>query len=196
MLSVLVLGGLRISELLALQWGNVQLRENRLQLGATVGTKTDAAERAVTLRPVLWQELSALHDRAKDTRPAALVFPTRTGGMLSKDTFRQRVIDPARERGNLALADDGYALMPYLTPHSLRRTFASALDAIGEGGAQIAREMGHTDPGFTFTNYIGAIRTDDGHREALRAIFYGPQLAVRGIRGQNVADLAERRRAA
>ena len=30
MLSVLVMGGLRISELLALQWGNVQLAEKRL----------------------------------------------------------------------------------------------------------------------------------------------------------------------
>ena len=193
MLAVALLAGPRISELLHLRWRDVQLAEKRLRIG---GTKTDAAARDVTLRPALLHELASLRNRTRDARPGALVFPTRTGKVQSKDTFRERIIDPARERANVALTDAGYAELPRLTAHSLRRTFASLMLATGESPPLVMAEMGHTDAAFTMTVYAQAMRGDDEHREALRAIVNGPQLADIGIRAENVADLAERRHAA
>jgi integrase len=37
-----------------------------------------------------------------------------------------------------------------VTPHSLRRTYASLRAAAGDHPVYIAEQLGHTDPGFTF----------------------------------------------
>jgi integrase len=54
-----------------------------------------------------------------------------------------------------------------ITPHSLRRTFASILFAIGEPHPVVMVEMGHTNPGMTLGVYAQAMRRDDGERSAL-----------------------------
>ena len=40
-----------------------------------------------------------------------------------------------------------------LTPHSLRRTFASVLVALGEDPAYVMAQLGHTDASFTLSVY-------------------------------------------
>ena len=53
----------------------------------------------------------------------------------------------AVEQANEALADADLAALPAgLTPHSLRRTFASLLFALGRTAPEVMGQLGHTDP--------------------------------------------------
>ena len=45
-----------------------------------------------------------------------------------------------------------------VTPHSLRRTFASLRAAAGDDPVYIAEQLGHTDPRFTLTAYTKAVK--------------------------------------
>jgi hypothetical protein len=60
-----------------------------------------------------------------------------------------------------------------LTPHSLRRTFASLLYAIGEPATVVMQELGHTHPGLALRIYAAAMRRDDEENEQLRALIDG-----------------------
>jgi integrase len=66
------------------------------------------------------------------------VFPTRPGKALpgqapAQDNVRTRVLALAVEKANERLAKDDLPPLPLtLTPHALRRTFASVLFALGE----------------------------------------------------------------
>src|SRR4051812_35745889 len=95
LLAVLVFGGLRIGELLALRWRDVDLAAGRLRVGEA---KTDAGRRDVALRPVLRDILASLKAGAADTRPGALVFPTASGKAQSASHVRNRVLAPAGAR--------------------------------------------------------------------------------------------------
>ena len=45
-----------------------------------------------------------------------------------------------------------------VTPHSLRRTYASVRAASGDDPVYIAEQLGHTDPRFTLTAYTKAVK--------------------------------------
>ena len=45
-----------------------------------------------------------------------------------------------------------------VTPHSLRRTFASVRAASGDDPVYIAEQLGHSDPRFTLTVYVKAVK--------------------------------------
>jgi integrase len=62
-----------------------------------------------------------------------------------------------------------------LTPHSLRRTFASILVALGEDPAYVMAQMGHADPKLTLSVYAREMRRKDGERERLRALVAGAE---------------------
>jgi integrase len=74
------------------------------------------------------------------------------------ENFRNRVLAPAVKRADENLAKRELApLPPKLTPHSLRRTFASLLYALGETPPVVMQEMGHTDPALALRIYARAI---------------------------------------
>lgn len=138
MVTTLTLGGLRIGELLALRWDDVDLAAGRVRIG---DAKTAAGRRHVTIRPALRQ---VLVDLKAQTRPkgSELLF----AGM-SATNFRRRVLAKAAERANERLAADELPALPEgLTPHSLRRTFASLLYALGEPPPVVMAEMGSHEP--------------------------------------------------
>jgi hypothetical protein len=75
------------------------------------------------------------------------VFSTLKGGRPSPNNIRSRVLKVAVERANKNLAKRKLAPLPErITPHSLRRTFASVLYALGEDPGIVMDEMGHTKP--------------------------------------------------
>lgn len=139
MLATLTFAGLRISELLALRWRDVDLAAGWLTVG---DSKTDAGRRRVKIRGALRDELLAVRSR-RTIDQDAYMFPTRTGHRLGADNFRNRVLKPAVARANANLAADGSPPLPEkLTPHSLRRTFCSLLYALGESPPAVMQEMG------------------------------------------------------
>jgi Phage integrase family len=70
-----------------------------------------------------------------------------------------RRLKTAIERANLKLSELGIEpISKRVTPHSLRRTFASLRAANGDDPVYIAEQLGHTDPRFTLTVYTKAVK--------------------------------------
>lgn len=187
MLATLVFAGLRIGELCALRWRDVDLASGWLHVGES---KTDAGRRRVKMRGALRDELLSLRGRWQDTPQDAYVFATREGGRLSDDNFRARVLGrPATVvdgedvkgkgavgRANERLEGKGLPPLPRLTPHSLRRTFCSLLYALGEDPGVVMDEMGHTDPALALRVYRQAMRRGDDEKAELRALVDGGEV--------------------
>jgi len=174
LLATLVFSGLRIGEGLDLRWGDVDLASGRLRVR---GTKTDAAVRVVELLPVLRDELASYaasrSERAKDER----VFTSSRGGRVSESNVRNRALALAIETANEALAEDGCEPLPEgLTPHSLRRTFASILVALGRDPAVVMRQMGHTTPHMTLGVYAAAMDWAPEERARLVTLVNGQEM--------------------
>jgi len=190
MLAVLVFAGLRIGELCALRWRDVDLAGGWLHVGEA---KTDAGRRKVKVRGALRDELLALRGRHQDAPQASYVFGTRGGGRMSPENFRNRVLgrpavvkDGEQEkagtgavgRANAQLEADGLPPLPAsITPHSLRRTFCSLLYALGEDPGVVMDEMGHTDPELALRVYRQAMRRGEDEKAALRRLVEGDQAA-------------------
>ena len=85
------------------------------------------------IRGALRDELAAASAQAAHRGPDDFVFATKTGARPSRDNIRNRVLIPAAKRASERLsANDRQPLPESVTPHSLRRTFASVLYALGE----------------------------------------------------------------
>jgi integrase len=170
LLATLVFAGLRIGEALSLRWRDIDLARKTITVRAA---KTDAGVRTVNVLPVLLDELAdykARIDRPQD----ALVFGTSTGRRQGATNIRRRILARAVELANEQLAREGAEPMPEgLTPHSLRRTFASLLFANGEQPPYVKRSMGHTSAHLTLSIYASAMDRRDGEPERLKALLNG-----------------------
>jgi integrase len=170
MLATLTFAGLRLGELLSLRWRDVDLAAGWLKVGEA---KTDAGTRRVKIRGALRDELATLK-AGTGGDPAALVFPTSSGKPISPSNVRNRVLANTIKRANKRLAEAREVPLPEgLTPHSLRRTFASLLYAIGEAAPVVMQELGHTHPGLALRIYAAAMRRDDDENGRLRALIDG-----------------------
>ena len=158
----------------------MELATGRLRVG---DSKTEAGLRDVSIRPVLRDELLALKMTAADASPDSLVFGTATGRQQGASNVRRRVLALSVERANELLADrDANPLPDRLSPHSLRRTFASVLYAIGEDPPTVMAEMGHTSRALALAIYAQAMRRSDGEKASLRALVEGAEWANMGQR--------------
>lgn len=190
LLATLTFAGLRIGEALALRWRDVDLARGTITVGHA---KTDAGVRTVNVLPVLRDELDAYCAQVSHDADA-LVFGTASGASLGATNVRRRVLAPAVLIASGQLAKAGRDALPAgLTPHSLRRTFASILFAIGEAPPYVMAQMGHTRPAFTLALYARAMNRRDGEPERLRALVEGANWQRIGSSG-NVVELADRTR--
>jgi len=175
LVATLTFAGLRIGEALALTWGDVELARGTITVRAS---KTDAGVRVVNMLPVLRDELGAYRARVEGAREA-LVFGSSADGSLGATNVRLRILAPAIAAANELLAKHGAEPLPEgLTPHSLRRTFASVLFAIGEPHPYVIAQMGHTDPTMTLAIYARAWNRRDGEPDRLRALVNGEPLTA------------------
>jgi len=185
MLAVLVFAGLRIGELCALRWGDVDLAAGWLHVGES---KTDAGRRRVRIRGALRDELLAIKSTLGDSDPDRLVFATSTGKQTSAENVRNRTLARAAKLANDELRQRGLAPLPArLTPHSLRRTFASILYALGEDPGVCMDELGHTDPALALRVYRQSMRRDGDDKARLRALVEGGEVARTTMRHELVA---------
>jgi integrase len=171
LLATLVYAGLRIGELAALQWRDVDLAGNRLMVRES---KTDAGVRQIDLLPALRDELTAHKAQAPSAEPSGYVFATATGTEPKQGNIRRRVLDNAIELANEKLTKAGDVPLPDgLTPHKLRHTYASILVVLGVDPGSVMDQLGHTDPGFTLRVYCHGMRRDAAAKERLRALVGG-----------------------
>ena len=136
--------GMRIGELLALRWGEINLAQGRLTV---LDSKTEAgAGREIDIWPELHDVLASYKAAARYAKPTDYVSATATGKADTRSNIAKR-LKRAVERANQGLADQDIPAIPTeLSPHSLRRTFASLLYLRGENPVYVMHQMGHTDP--------------------------------------------------
>jgi integrase len=150
MMATLGLAGLRISEMVDLRVAQVDLQRGRFKLA---DAKTEAGVREVEvslyLRDELLEHLMDRQSRKLPMRPTDYFFGTATGGRRDPD----RILARSVERASATRAEQGLAPLPPITPHSLRRTWATFAAMIGRDPKWIAAQIGHTSPSFTFSVY-------------------------------------------
>lgn len=170
--------GLRISETLALQWGDVDW------LGSTVtvkrgivnqrvaDVKTEGSARTFTLTAELLDRLNTLRVRSDFTGPENWIFasPIRLGRLPYSYTGVCREIDRAA-----SAADIGH-----LGTHTFRHTYRSWLDAVGTAVSVQQKMMRHADIRTTF-NIYGDVVTDEMNIAGVKVA----QLAFQSIGAQS-----------
>jgi integrase len=88
------------------------------------------------------------------------VFTTRAGTPQNRQNVRRRVLLPAIKAADAYLAKhERPPINPRLTPHSLRKTFASLLFERGETVPYVMDQLGHADPGVTLRVYAHVLNT-------------------------------------
>jgi integrase len=184
--ETLILAGPRISEFCGLSAHHLDLAAGRLRVPRDV-TKTDAGERIIPLVPVLREHLTdhRLDFPSAGGEPA---FPTRNRTRPHPDNVRARILAPLRERANDLLEAEGRVPIAHMTPHTLRRTFASILAACDVPPRRAMYLMGHTDPTLTLAVYQQVLDMGRGSVELLEGMLGCTLAEARAIyNGETVA---------
>ena len=169
-LATLAGAGLRVGELCALDWRDIDLATGTLTVQES---KTPAGRREVDMPSGLVTELWTL--AATGTRTAAddPVFIGRRGTRQTPDNVGRR-LKSAITKANAELEAVGIApISERVSPHSLRRTYASLRYACGDDPVYVAEQGGWADPSFPIKVYAKAVRRRErlsgSHREAFDA---------------------------
>ena len=152
MFRVMAATGVRVSEVLALQWQHLRLdgsepcvRVRRaIVRGRVQPPKSKYGRRDVPLDAAL---VSELRERRKATEwpgDEDLVFPSLTGTSLMVENLRRRVLRPAAEEAGA----------PWAGFHTFRHTCAAMLFEQGMNVKQVQRWLGHHSPSFTLDTYV------------------------------------------
>jgi integrase len=80
-------------------------------------------------------------------------FCARTGRRQHPDNVRARILAPMHAKANELLEAEGRLPIRHLTPHTLRRTFASILAVCNVPPRRAMYLLGHTDPTLTLAVY-------------------------------------------
>lgn len=161
--------GLRLGEMLALRWQNVDLDEGRVSVRETLTElaghfsfgppKTRNAVRSVSIPPFVADAVASV--RPESSKPADLVFVSPLGGPVRATLFRRRVWQPAVREAGLAP----------LRIHDLRHTAISLWIAAGAHPKQIAVRAGHSSVSVVLDRYGHLLPEHDLHLvDALEAL--------------------------
>ncbi len=152
LVQFLGLTGLRVSEALALTWGDLDLGRRRVAVrrrvngGKLAPPKTRFGRRDVPLSQGMAQRLWT----ARAGRPdEALVFPAEGGGYMDRYAV-YRVVKAATRRAGVA----------WVGLHGLRHSCASILFRQGLNPKQVQAWLGHHSAAFTLSTYVHLIDDD------------------------------------
>jgi len=164
-IATLALAGPRVSELCTLDQEDVVLSKARIHVAEA---KTQAGVRTVDIHPRLLDEL----ERFRQSHPVAALdapaFPTSRGTRRTKDTVRQKVVEPVLARANELRARRGEPpIRAHVTPHTFRRTYITYAIAAGFDIPYVQAQVGHSDPSVTLAIYAQVMRRAD--RDQLRS---------------------------
>jgi integrase len=151
---LLVFTGLRIGELLALRWRDVDLERCGLRVTQSVyeghfdEPKSQRSKRSVPLGAKSIEILSAL--KPAGVNPDALVFSTDTGTPLDRHNLVNRQLKPTCRKLGLT----------GVTWHWLRHANATLLDAVGTPLGTVQALLGHSSSEVTRDVYLHSIPAD------------------------------------
>jgi integrase len=158
------LAGLRIGELTALRWCDLDLGAGRIYVRAA---KTDAGIREIEIGALLRDELLEHRARAQFTERDDFVFATARRGQPNPSNIRHRILEPSVKLANQELERRGLAqIQTRITPHALRRTYISLLLHAGENPRIVMQQVGHSDPGITLRIYAQVMKRHEGESGA------------------------------
>jgi len=178
LLATMILGGLRVGEVGALRWRDVDLARSTISVGES---KTDAGVRVVDLSPDLLDELKTHRMASGSPEPDALVFLTRNGTPRDRGNVRQRVLGSTIKAANAKLAKAGKApIQTGVTNHTLRRTFASLLYEAGASPAYVMSQMGHTSSSLALEVYARKMERQRDTGARMDALIRGADWARMG----------------
>ncbi len=152
--SLLAMTGLRIGELLALRWQDVDLQGGFLSVRQTVyeghfdEPKTRRSKRRIPLGPRCVEIFAAL--KPTGAAPAALVFSARNGSPLSRRNLLNRQLKPTCK----ALGLTG------VNWHWFRHAHATLLDSVGAPIGTTQALLGHSSSEITRETYIHSVPAD------------------------------------
>ena len=152
--------GLRISELIALQWRHLQLdgssphvKVRRALVKGRMGPpKSRHGRREVPLDAELVQALRTAHTDSEWPGEDDLVFPAGNGSAMIQSNLYRDALKTAREEADLT----------WVAFHTFRHTCASMLFAQGRNAVQVQRWLGHHSPAFTLATYVHLLDGDLG----------------------------------
>jgi integrase len=178
---LLMLTGLRIGELLALRWGNVDLNAYALRVCETVHDghfdqlKTKRSARIIPIGMETAEILATLRPSAVDVK--ALIFATSEGLPLDRWNLLRKHLKPAAKKLGL----------PGVTWHLLRHSHATMLDSVGTPLGTMQSLLGHSTPEVTREIYLQAIPEEQRRAvESVERLVFGPKLDPFGFPTQAV----------
>lgn len=148
--------GLRIGEILGVQWGDVDLLNATLTVRRSVyqyhvgPAKTMYSEAALPIAPEVVSALGNWLAQASYRAEADFLFPSARGGPRDADKLRENVLQPAANRAGLGKI--GW--------HSLRHSFATALDVAGARMKVAQALMRHSSITTTMDVYTGTVERE------------------------------------
>jgi integrase len=174
LLETAIRTGLRLGELLGLQWRDIDLKQGVLSVcrqwtrdSTYSEPKTQAAIRQVPLAQEMVTKLTEhklASDFSGDEQP---VFASANGQPLNHRNVAQRGFEAAATEAGLFAEGQ-----PRVTFHDLRHAFASIMIERGLSSTVLARVMGHRDATTTERKYIHLFnrqRTDEQVRDAMQS---------------------------
>ena len=144
MVRLAILTGLRVGEILGLEWGDVNFNSAELRVkqrwyrGDMDTPKTRSSRRILPLPRVCLESL-----RAISKRESGLIFQTRNAYPFSDSNILRRELKPAGEKIGA----------PWLSWHTFRRTHATLLQLAGGSLKDAQAQLGHTQLSTTLEIY-------------------------------------------
>jgi integrase len=165
MVTLTVLTGLRVGELLALRWKTVDLTAGTIRVcesvfhGQVQMPKSERSIRTIPIGPQTRVLLEA-HRRRFGTQwsEEGLLFPNQLGGPHRECNLLERVLRPAAKAAGLER----------VTWHQLRHIHASVLHDIGVPAKIAQQQLGHATVETTLNFYTHAI--PETHRRAIESL--------------------------
>lgn len=171
--TVMLLTGMRAGEVTGLtessltdKSGMIHVKQNLVYYQGADGacklavnsTKTEAGDRYIPLNDKL-EEMFALQRKmnARHTSPVVdgvgdFIFLTKDGTLYRQDTLNRalkRIVRNANDE-----ATDGDVLLPMISTHKLRKTFACNCCRLNMPLASIGKALGHSDAAVTYNTYL------------------------------------------